>query len=355
MKEEGQKIISVTVKKPSNAGGAEIVWQNLKNKRINFENISLEEKNLPFIYKKIPYFFHLKEIFASKWLLKKAKSKNPEIIVYDKIFGWPKIKTKARKICYNHGSYTLAGLEFKRKNYFVYLIYKYFLGYFEKKSYKNAEKIIAVSESVKKEMKDYFKINKEKIHVIDNGVDLKKFKSLKNKKELRKKYSLPLNKKILFFPGRPSFGKGFDIAKKIVNELGEKYLLLVLGEKNKKEDNEKIKFTGKIPNENMPEIYNSADICLFPSRYEGNSVSVLESAACGTPLVLSNAGLMKTEETMKEFVCKYPDEYIEKIKELLEDKKEYEKASKKWNKFSKEYSIEKQINKLKKFLENGTK
>lgn len=340
-----KNIVVISVKKPSNIGGAEIVWENLKKQGMKFENISLDNADLPRCYKKITDKFHLKEIFASRWLLKKALSKNPEIIIYDKIFGWPKINTQIKKICYNHGSYTLAGLTFKEKNKFVYVFYKYIMNYFEKKSYQNADKIIAVSESVKNEMISHFKISKEKIIVINNGVDLKKFKPMKNKIILRKKYGLPDNKKIIFFPGRPSFGKGFDIAEKVLERLGDNYFMFVLGSGRSKLKN--IKFIGKIPNEKMPEIYNCADLCLFPSRYEGNSVSVLESAACGTPLILSRVGEMKTNKKMKEFVCISIEEYMKKIKNI-----NLKSASKKWRDFSKDFSLKKQILELRGFLKN---
>jgi glycosyltransferase involved in cell wall biosynthesis len=340
-----RKIVVISVKKPSNFGGAEIVWQNLKKKGFDFENISLENNDLPKIYKKIPLAFHLKEIFASKELIKKALNKKPDVLIYDKIFGWPKTNSKVKKICYNHGSYTLAGLTFKKKNIFVYLFYKYILSYFEKKSYENADKIIAVSKSVKDEMINYFKINENKICVIDNAVDLKNFRPQNDKKRLREKYNLPLNKKILFFPGRASFGKGFDIAKKVLGKLGKEYFLLVLGEGKSKVEN--INFIGKIPNEKMSEIYNCADITFFPSRYEGSSVSVLESAACGTPLILSGVGLMKTNSTMKYFICDNIEEYIKKIKNI-----DIKSASKKWLNFSKNYSIDKQAKELNKLLKN---
>lgn len=340
-----KKIVVISVKKPSNFGGAEIVWQNLNEKGLDFENVSLEDNDLPRIYKKIPMAFHLKEIFASKWLLKKSLDKNSEIIIYDKIFGWPKINTNVKKICYNHGSYTLAGLTFEKKNYFVYLFYKYVLSYFEKKSYQNADRIIAVSKSVKEEIIDYFKIPKEKISVIENSVGLEKFKPIKKKDKLRKKYSIPKNKKILFFPARASYGKGFDVAKKVLKKLGKDYLMIVLGKGKSKLKN--IKFIGKVDNNKMPEVYNGADLCLFPSRYEGSSLSVLESSACGIPLVLSKVGLIKTESKMNEFVCEDVDEYVEKIKNL-----EIKKASQKWINFSKNYSVDKQIKKLKKLLKN---
>lgn len=338
-----KKISVVSVKKPSNSGGAEIVWENFKKQGMNFENISLDNKDLPKFYKILPNVFHLKEIFTSKWLIKKAINNKSDIIIYDKIFGWPNIKTNAKKICYNHGSYTIAGLTFKKKSRFIYIFYKYILSYFEKKSYKNADKIIAVSDSVKNEMISYFGVSKKKIVVINNSVNLKLFKSMKNKKKLRMKYGLPQDKKIIFFPGRASYGKGFDIAENVLKKLDENYFMFVLGEGKSKIKN--IKFIGKIDNEKMPEVYNAADICLFPSRYEGSSVSVLESAACGVPLVLSKVGEMKTNKKMQEFVSESIEEYVNKIKNI-----NLGNASKKWIAFSKDFFLEHQLSELENFL-----
>lgn len=338
-----EKLVVVSVKNPSNAGGAEIVWENLKKQGLEFYAISLDSPNLPNFYDKITNKFHLKEIFASKWLIKKAIQKKSKIIIYDKIFGWPKQKTRAKKICYNHGSYTLAGMEFKNKNWIVYLFYRYIMKYFEKKSYRNADKIIAVSESVKKEMVDYFKTSKEKITVINNGIDLEKFKEIKNKTLFRKKYNLPKNKKIIFFPGRASFGKGFDIAEKVLEKLGDNYFMFVLGKGNSRSKN--IKFIGKIDNDKMSEVYNCADLCIFPSRYEGFGLGIIESGACGVPLVLSDVGVMKNSKKMEEFIAESVDDYVRKIKKL-----NLEESGKRWKSFSKEFSLEKQISEFNKLL-----
>lgn len=322
----------------------------MKKKGLNFDNLSLQSENLPFYLKVIPQIFHLKEIFSSKWLFKQSLKKKPNIIIYDKIFGWPKIKTNTKRICYNHGSYTLAGLTFKGKNCLVYLFYKHIIGYFEKRSYQNADKIIAVSKSVKNEMVDYFKISGKKIIVIDNGVDLNKFRPIKNKVNLRKKYGLPVNKRILLFPCRASFGKGFDVAENVLEKLDSEFFMIALG--NGKPKLKNMKFIGKISNEKMPEVYNCADLTLFPSRYEGFGLGIIESAACGTPIILSKVGLIKTEKSMMEFECETVKEYVNKIKNLSSSTKKMVAAKKKWRKFSKNFSIETQVKGVNNFLKN---
>jgi glycosyltransferase involved in cell wall biosynthesis len=48
-------------------------------------------------------------------------------------------------------------------------------------------------------------------------------------------------------------------------------------------------FTGYVPDEDLPALYNCAAVLAFPSRYEGFGLTVLEAMACGTPAVCSNA------------------------------------------------------------------
>lgn len=49
-----------------------------------------------------------------------------------------------------------------------------------------------------------------------------------------------------------------------------------------------VHFTGYIAEQDLPAIYNGADLFVFPSLYEGFGLPVLEAMACGTPVVTSN-------------------------------------------------------------------
>ena len=49
-----------------------------------------------------------------------------------------------------------------------------------------------------------------------------------------------------------------------------------------------IKYTGYIPPEDLPFIYNGAKTFIYPSLHESFGLPILESMACGTPVITSN-------------------------------------------------------------------
>jgi glycosyltransferase involved in cell wall biosynthesis len=51
-------------------------------------------------------------------------------------------------------------------------------------------------------------------------------------------------------------------------------------------------FTGYVPDDHLPLLYNAARIFVFPSLYEGFGLPPLEAMACGTPVVCSSAGAL---------------------------------------------------------------
>ena len=50
----------------------------------------------------------------------------------------------------------------------------------------------------------------------------------------------------------------------------------------------RVVFTGRVPEDDMPSLYRGARALVFPSLYEGFGLPVIESMACGTPVITSN-------------------------------------------------------------------
>ena len=126
-------------------------------------------------------------------------------------------------------------------------------------------------------------------------VDLKHFKPM-NLKESRKKIGVDDRFTVLFV-GRLIPIKGIKLLVEIAHELDQiQFLFIGAGPlesflKNASKKNANIQFLGNVQNYDLPAYYNSADIFCIPSQYEeGLGRVVMESVACGIPVVGSNRG-----------------------------------------------------------------
>ena len=222
-------------------------------------------------------------------------------------------------------------------------------------SVKKASKVIAVSENTKNDIANYFKIRKDKINIIYEGVD-EQFKIISDDQkitEIKKKYNI--TKPFIFYTGVWRNHKNLVGLIKAFGILKNKYKLdyqLVLGGKEDpyypevRETWEKLGLgseiirTGFIDQEDLPLFYNAAKLFIIPSFYEGFGLIGLESMACGTPVVSSNTTSLP--EVLGNgtiyFNPKNHEEMAEKIKLVLTDEKLYNELKKKGFKQIEKYS-----------------
>lgn len=166
---------------------------------------------------------------------------------------------------------------------------------------KTADKIIADSNCTKKDLISYFNIPEEKIRVILLAAD-GKFKRLNKEeiKEVKQKYNL--NFPFILYVGTWEPRKGIPSLIRAFYKLKKKnihYKLVITGKKGWKykeifETIDKLNlqndvvFTGYVSDEDLPALYNAADLFVYPSLYEGFGLPPLEAMACGTPVITSN-------------------------------------------------------------------
>ncbi len=109
-----------------------------------------------------------------------------------------------------------------------------------------ADKVVAISNYVKNEIINKYKIDKEKIEVINRGVDIDYYDkklSEDNIKNFLNKNSINPNKKIILYPARLTNWKGhlefLDVFKKINDE---NYFLYFVGDTKKQSYSQKVQY-----------------------------------------------------------------------------------------------------------------
>lgn len=188
--------------------------------------------------------------------------------------------------------------------------------------------------------KNFLMINdfKEKVVFIPNFADINKFYPSQNEKvQLRKKFNIDLDVYLLLFVGDVSERKNVAELVRIVSEIkNEKILLVIAGPKsdndylrsvleiiNKCNINSRVKFTGRI--DNVEEYYRMSDIFLFTSRREGSPSVLYEAMSSGLPVITYNLpGITDQliEDGKDGFCLKYGDQiaFIERLNALLNNK-----------------------------------
>ena len=139
---------------------------------------------------------------------------------------------------------------------------------------------------------------------IPPGVDFNTFKPTANR--VREKYKLQ-HSKLLLFVGRFVPLKNLPFLLKTFAEIAKedrKVRLMMVGEgpldgkirrlSRKLKVSERVIFTGKIANEELPQYYSAADIFVVPSVYESFSISISEAMSCELPVVATRVGVIQT-------------------------------------------------------------
>lgn len=183
---------------------------------------------------------------------------------------------------------------------------------------KGVNKFIAVSQQTKNEWLQELGVTEEKIDVVYNGTNFEKFKPAENLPQLRNSWNIPADTRVISYVGRLDKDKGLELlieAFALFLKTGKKAKLFIAGkpllhfsadgkecplagEEYKQSLKQiaidlgvenSVEFLGHLSNPTS--VYQVSDLTVVPSLWsEPFGRVVIESMACGTPVVGSRIG-----------------------------------------------------------------
>ena len=210
-------------------------------------------------------------------------------------------------------------------------------------TYESSE-VIVNSSFMKNDIQRIFGLPFEKIKVIPNGIDLKKFDGIKKDYEFRRRFAAD-NEKIILSLGRLVFEKGIQhliyAMPKILSNYNDAKLVIVgkggmIDELKQITVNlgiqDKVYFTGYMAGDDVQKMYKVSDVAVFPSTYEPFGIVALEAMLGGTPTVVSDIGglneIVKHGETGLKSYAGNANSIADSVTQLLYDYDLSEKITK---------------------------
>jgi len=231
---------------------------------------------------------------------------------------------------------------------------------FKKHLVDNADFIICVSNSTKNDVLNYYEVDSSKICVIYNSInEIFKGEESEDKKVIfRRKYEL-LRPYILYVGRIAGVHKNFALLLKSYvenNLINSKRDLVIVSSDNYTSDESRqidkfgprIRKFAKLTVQELKMIYNCADIFVYPSKYEGFGIPILEAMACGTPVLASGTSSIPEvggNAALYFDPNSYEDLYT-KLKELIESEVLKKRLIKSGYENIKRFSWEKNVGKL---------
>ncbi|MBM3281763.1 MAG: glycosyltransferase [Candidatus Diapherotrites archaeon] len=249
----------------------------------------------------------------AEWL--ENQSVKPSFLFTSGLHGWavPSTLTNIPTIGVLHGSFfRLADVAYPAWHP-LYWRMKLVYSHFEKKSLANAHVRVSNSPLTQKNNEIDYQLDSR---VVELPIDTTIF-SPGSKTIARKKIGFADSKKIVLFVGNPTYSKGWDIVQMLAREFPEVAFMCICYPAPLSTDKNMI-IIPSVPHEKLVNYYRSADVLVFPSRYEGFGFVLLEALASNCPVISSRVGIVNnfTGEGL-HVIPHHPDAFVVKLREVL--------------------------------------
>ena len=165
-----------------------------------------------------------------------------------------------------------------------------------RKTVAEADRIIAISECTKRDIMFFGGVKSEKIDLIYQscGTRFKQRATDDERKLVREKYHLP--ERYIISVGSIEERKNVLLAVKALWYVPEEVSLVIVGrrtpytervEQYAREYNleHRVRILHSVPYADLPSLYQEAEVCVYPSRYEGFGIPIIEAIQSGLPVV----------------------------------------------------------------------
>lgn len=186
----------------------------------------------------------------------------------------------------------------KRKHVYIQFFYHGFPPYFgnfeSRWFFEFIDEMVLLTDASYQVHKNSYTILPCMFSILPNGIDTTKFRkpSVEEKKALKQKFNVEEKKVFLWCSqDRPKKGLDFilNVWKRVTKNNKAVELWVVGAERSTSIPN--VRFFGKIPNDKLPEYYQTSDCYLFPVlNQEGFGMSLIEALHCGNYCIASALG-----------------------------------------------------------------
>ena len=171
-----------------------------------------------------------------------------------------------------------------------------------------ADRIVAVSNNTRDDVLGYFRVEREKVRVVYNGVE-DRFRRPLAEDELRAALDAAgVERPYLLFVGNPKPHKNLDRVieayARARSRAGFEAPLVCVGARPGSDFKlerrarqlgvgDRLRLLGHVDGQVLPALYQGASLFLYPTLYEGFGLPVAEAMASGVPVVTSNTSSLK--------------------------------------------------------------
>ena len=199
---------------------------------------------------------------------------------------------------------TVHSLEFLRLRRLFSPIYNFYRRAIMLSSMHRADRIVAVSECVKRDIVRYLPINEDKIDVIYSGCH-HRFSEPVTEAEMervRERYNLP--NRYLLVAGRHNARKNLNHIIETLPQMDRDVDIVIVGRGTEQTANlvrrmkalgveSRVRLLYGVADEDMPAIYRGATAYLMLSLYEGFSTTIVEALTVGVPVIAARGSSLE--------------------------------------------------------------